>query len=267
MDGALLDPALDRALGAIRPEEPPRAWSLIVTVLGDSAQGSPDVEIGAAALQAVLAPAGVAPQAMRTAIHRLKKDGWIRARRVGRSSAYSIAPHGRAEIARVSARIYAREGRAAADWHMLVAGPDGLPSCASRDSEARVAPGMAIRPGLPPAEPPEGCLALSGHAGPVPDWLRAALGPPELLRAYAALDRALAALSDALDGIAARPDATARAALRLLVVHEWRRLLLRHPDLPDHLFPEGWRAPSCRSRVAALLDRLPRPDLSELTGD
>ena len=32
------------------------------------------------------------------------------------------------------------------------------------------------------------------------------------------------------------------ATLRVLIVHGWRRLILKAPTLPDHVFPDGWEA-------------------------
>jgi len=53
------------------------------------------------------------------------------------------------------------------------------------------------------------------------------------------------------------PDAT--VALRVLVVHHWRRLLLRHEDLAMEFFPAGWHGEDCRALVVKLLDRLEKP--------
>ncbi len=30
------------------------------------------------------------------------------------------------------------------------------------------------------------------------------------------------------------------ATLRVSIVHRWRRLILKAPTLPDHVFPDGW---------------------------
>ena len=49
------------------------------------------------------------------------------------------------------------------------------------------------------------------------------------------------------------------ATLRVLIVHGWRRLILKAPTLPDHVFPDGWEGEFCRSRVTGLLSLLCRP--------
>ncbi|MEP5760757.1 MAG: PaaX family transcriptional regulator C-terminal domain-containing protein [Litoreibacter sp.] len=54
------------------------------------------------------------------------------------------------------------------------------------------------------------------------------------------------------------------AALRILIVHGWRRIVLRTPALPDFVFPDHWAGPACRDHVARLLTQLPAQDLAGL---
>ena len=67
---------------------------------------------------------------------------------------------------------------------------------------------------------------------------------------YAALETVLADLD-----IANLSDRQS-AALRVLVVHQWRRLVLRHADLPERFFPDGWKGEACRAHVLQLLGNL-----------
>ena len=53
-------------------------------------------------------------------------------------------------------------------------------------------------------------------------------------------------------------------ALRLLTLHHWRRLRLRHGDLPDLLLGEGWEGAAARRAVMAVLNRFPRPAPGDL---
>jgi len=52
--------------------------------------------------------------------------------------------------------------------------------------------------------------------------------------------------------------------LRVLIVHRWRRLILKVPDVPDILFGDDWIGAQTRTLVHDTLARLPRPALSEL---
>jgi phenylacetic acid degradation operon negative regulatory protein len=95
-----------------------------------------------------------------------------------------------------------------------------------------------------------GTASVSGEIAPLPGWLRAVFGPAALAADYARLDAALDRTEAAI--AADPPGPLAAAALRTLVIHRWRRLLLRHPDLPEAFFPEEWASERCRARVLRL---------------
>ncbi|WP_331711017.1 PaaX family transcriptional regulator C-terminal domain-containing protein, partial [Sulfitobacter sp. HI0054] len=74
---------------------------------------------------------------------------------------------------------------------------------------------------------------------PPPEWLRRAVEPAELEGDYDAL---LAALT-ALDAELPAPEQLTPldvAVLRCLIVHNWRRLVLKHPALPGGLIRPEW---------------------------
>jgi len=249
----LTSPDYAAAQEALCPDGPPRVWSLIVTVFGDTGG---DVEIGAGPLAQLLAPIGVSGAAMRVALHRLKADRWITARRVGRSSAYRLHPDRMAETRAASARIYDFAAPPEDAWHIVLRAPDA-------EDEPRgieILPRVVLRPGR--ASGPD--LALLPE-GPLPEWVRATLAPPDLVAQYEVLLRGLRRVARLVEDTP--PDGVHAVVLRMLVVHAWRRAVLRHPVLPDALYPEGWAAPACRTVVAHLLTMLPRPDAKILTPD
>ncbi len=243
-----------------------RTWSLIVTIFGDLAR-APGAEIPGPVLSAITGRIGVKPEAMRVALHRLRKDNWLTSRRDGRVSFYRLTDTGRTESERATGRIYALDRAPPTRWHILVANPKpprqrGEPGCAPvPEAYIPVAPGTWLGPG--PA--PQGCdklFAFEGRPEQVPDWLRRDLLPAPLQAAYAAFSGKLATAATALGAGPVAP--LERAVLRVLVVHGWRRLVLRHPDLPDRFFPDDWQGPAARSHVAHWLARLGEPSISEI---
>ena len=62
-----------------------RVWSVIISLFGDMAQ-RPNEKISGAALTRIITPMGIKPEAIRVALHRLRKDGWIESVRAGRAS-------------------------------------------------------------------------------------------------------------------------------------------------------------------------------------
>ncbi len=249
-----------------------RAGSLIVTIFGDMAR-APGTGIPGPVLSALAGRIGVRPEAMRVALHRLRKDGWIASRRAGRVSVYLLTEAGRAETEAATARIFARRPQAPDSWHVLVAGPLDPPARLALDGTMAaagciaLAPGVWLGPGPAPAGLAPGFFALDGAAPRLPDWLRETLMPPALAESYADFEARLATVAALLGRCPGTLSPLDRAAIRILLVHGWRRLVLRHADLPDGFFPDGWRGAQARARVHALLDRLGPADVAALAED
>lgn len=251
------------AVQALADPQGQRVWSIIVSFLGDMAQGE-GAGISSAALTRVITPLGIKPEAIRVALHRLRKDGWTDSERRGRGSVHFLTPHGRAQSADVTPRIYMRRPSTPRDWHMMVAGtPSGLELldalCDHRQNGViRVNRQTALAPGEAEVAMPD-LLVLNAEIAGVPSWLKDELFPAPLRKSCAALDAALLPL-----GTAPALDPLRRACLRTLIVHRWRRIVLRHANLPTAFQPADWRGEACRIKVFALLDTLPLPSLSEL---
>ncbi|SEO04978.1 transcriptional regulator, PaaX family [Salinihabitans flavidus] len=243
-----------------------RVWSLVVTLFGDLARAPGDT-ISGPLMTRIIEPIGIRPEALRVALHRLRNDGWIASERKGRSSEYHLTEYGRRQSEAASPRIYAQEPPKIDSWHLLVLEPmtTGERSASEKTHHARgyvsIAPGVLL--GRGGAGPENNAFVLEGGRVQVPDWLRAQIGPEEINDAYKALETALDRV-DVLLGPVPSPSSLQIATLRTLIVHNWRRVLLSHPDLPPVFFPEDWHGFQCRSKVNALLLRLPRPTPAEI---
>ena len=86
-----------------------RVWSLMISLFGDLAQGAGD-RIDGPVLSAIMARQHIKPEAVRVALHRLRKDGWVTSEKSGRIRQHSLTDKGRRESAIASPRIYARPG-------------------------------------------------------------------------------------------------------------------------------------------------------------
>lgn len=244
-----------------------RVWSVIVSIFGDLARDWGD-EISGALMGQLTEQMGIKPEAVRVALHRLRKDGWIVSKKSGRSSNHSLTEMAFGESLAVRPRIYARHAEAPKEYHLLVAQPmtqadrSNLDARLMRDGYSLVAPGVYLGKGRKSPDP-AGFFSMEGAISPPPHWLQQANAATDLRDEYILLEQVL----DQLLEMAARKPTftqTQTAALRVLVIHLWRRLLLRHPDLPDSFFPAAWPGISCRSKVHDLLDTLPRPTLATL---
>ncbi len=200
-----------------------RVWSLVITVFGDSVQPRGG-RVSTARLNRLLGRIGVEPGALRTALSRLGRDGWVDSERDGRLSHYRLTPEGRAKFTDATSRIYAPPRGPVAGWALSLED--------SPDPTALHVGGMALRPADAPAPPAR--LRLVGQLQTlVPD-----VAQDILTDAHRA---ALQALRADLNALVAPPhDPLDAAAARTLLIHRWRRIVLRHPELTAPLLPPGW---------------------------
>lgn len=244
-----------------------RVWSIIVSLLGDLAQG-PEDRISGSALTQIIQPMGIKPEAIRVALHRLRKDGWIESTRSGRASIHFLTESGRSQSARVTPRIYDRDPVLPKHWHLIIA-EDGGSQQALHDlllTETYVPIGKNAALGA--GTLPEDCEDLVGFkvdALSAPGWLQSRICPPDLVSACDSLRTDILTLLDTKPEDW-KPSAMEIATLRTLVVHRWRRVALRSPDVPPLFFPDDWAGPACRKAVFQMLDALPRPKLTLLNG-
>lgn len=256
----------DKSVSILQGDGTHRTWSLIITVFGDLAQEE-GASISGALLTRLMDLVGVKPEAARVALHRLRRDGWIESQRLGRASMHRLAEYGRAQSAAATPRIYAAAPSDPQEWHLLIAGGGEGSGRVALDLAGGITlgPNAALIAG-PPPEVSEGMLIVEAARMQLPDWLRAQQVPEDLLHAAARLQLTL---QDVAPILSANPDFTPlqRAALRALIVHSWRRVLLRHADLPLRFFPENWQGEACRALFLSCLKSLPRPDLAQLEAD
>lgn len=253
--------ALDHALEHLRAE-PSRTWSLIVTLYGDAIvpRGG---EVWLGTVLAFCGHLGIADGVVRTAMSRLAADGWLDRRRVGRQSFYGLAPRGRDTFREASGHIYHPQPPVWAGHFDLVltdraADRDLVRAGMTAAGFGLLAPDTWIAPGgHPPADVPGRVLTLdlSGNAETA-RALAARVWP--LDRMAAAYTRFLGAFTPVRDALAAGravSDLDALAA-RVLLVHEFRRIVLRDPLLPAAILPPRWPGAQARALCADLYTRV-----------
>jgi phenylacetic acid degradation operon negative regulatory protein len=233
---------------------PPRIASFIVTVWGDAVvpRGG---SLWLGTLQEILARFGCNPGQVRTAMSRLTEEGWLARNRVGRNSFYRLGPRGEAAFGAAARRIYRRDPPAWDGRFRLVL---------TADPALREALGARLfgQPG------PGLLLGLAGSAEELPAAATVLLATPRSdaeardlaarawpLEAIAAAHERFAAAFDGLAGGPPPPPAEA-LPLRLLLVHEWRRIALRDPALPEALLPETWPGRASTALAARLYQAL-----------
>src|SRR5215469_14655110 len=117
---------LHRHLDQLLEARPPRAKSLIVTLFGDAVLPHGD-SIWLGSLIRLAAPFGINERLVRTAVHRLSREGWLESRPLGRRSAYGATTIGRQRVEDATRRIYAAgPPRWDGSWCLVLAPPAAL---------------------------------------------------------------------------------------------------------------------------------------------
>jgi phenylacetic acid degradation operon negative regulatory protein len=254
---------LERLAGHGRQQRPIRAWSWIVTVYGDvvAPRGG---ELALSTLVTLCGALGIEGGVVRTALTRLVADGLIERRRVGRNSFYRLAARMAAEFAHATERIYfAAPQPWSGAWRLAVLpanGDEGREVQALRRAGyGQLAPGILLAPLGPDGRLYSGRSPLPGPAILLEATGAAADGPALAARAWnlarlAEDYRAFLASFAPLEAAGAPADGLEALALRIRLVHAYRRIVLKDPWLPAELLPAGWPGQEAR-RVCGLVYR------------
>lgn len=214
----------------------PRVWSLVITVFGDLVQHRGG-RVQTVRLNRLLGRIGIESGALRTALSRLSRDGWVEGRKSGRTSSYTLTPTGSQKFGPATARIYAppRPGPIQKWRFSLEDSPNALRIAGGwLHVDGSVSKGFEITG------------TLGKHSG-ADIWAGLSIDHKDALHRLAedllALTRVDLCPIDA-------------AAARILLIHRWRRIVLRYPDVPAELFPSGFPVPNLHQTVATTYGRL-----------
>lgn len=245
------DDAQNRAMRALTDLGELRVWSLLVTVFGDLA---PDGPLDGPTLSAIMGRISIKPQATRVALHRLRSDGWIMSEKRGRTSLHSLTKQGKTDSTAAAKRIYATPDQIGQTATLLLTEHSDVTPDPSQFT--RIAPRLFIC--AADAVLPENVMRLAPVDQEIPAWISAQIQSAPLCSGYHELHRVLTDIDTALPD-RTQLEALDSAVLRVMIVHAWRRLCLRHPALPRHVHSPDWRGHDCRALVTRLLSRFPRP--------
>ena len=231
-----------------------KTWSLIVTVFGDAIlpRGG---SVAASTLGEIMEAMGVEAGAMRTAISRLAKDGWVERRRDGRTSHYRLAGQRGREFRDAGEKIYAASGQqgAGGSWALVFQGGEGdNAECSGTIPLSRnwlLADLDHCEAGFPEA------MVYQGSFLQMPDWFQKLLAPQDEADAMHHLNAVFAPVMKKLEK-GWQPEPLEALVLRCLLIHGWRRIALRLKGLPGELLPGDWPEAECRALVAQLYRNL-----------
>jgi phenylacetic acid degradation operon negative regulatory protein len=214
-------------------------------------------EAAISALVRMLAPLDIKPPAVRTAVSRMVRQGWLEPTPTAAGPGYAMTLRAWRRLDQAAARIYrTRAGGWEGRWHVLV-----LDQISNRSARERVRSALTFLGYAPIADNTWIAAYASDEVGTVlaTDHADARVFTADLDGDAAAMARELWDLDDlaeayadwlgdATDLVAEAPDPLGNGpadderafAVRSRLIHEWRKFLFRDPGLPAELLPAGW---------------------------
>lgn len=252
--------ALDTLLESFRQQRPLRGGSLIITLFGDSiSQHGNNVWLGS--IINALEPFGLNSRLIRTAVHRLGQEDWLCSQQVGRRSYYSFTDAGLRRYEKAAERIYAGESPDwDGDWTLVICnklqdeGRERLRKELSWLGYGEISNSVLLHPGGDRRGLDETLHDLGlANSVVVMDAHTAGISSEAALRQLARESWHLQELAQRYQDFLTRFRPLLRSLqsgralsneeafqLRTLLVHEYRRILLRDSDLPAQLLPDNW---------------------------
>ena len=246
-----MPPPLARIIQQLK-REPSRTGSIVITVFGDAiVPRGGSVWLGT--LLEFFKELDVDASVVRTAMSRLTADAWFERNRIGRNSFYRLVQSGRQTFDIATKHIY---GPPASDWtgrfELLLIG-NGGDRDAARDALKNAGfgsplPGVWVAPsGVPVPEAAVGAIRLEVSAED--DSGRRLLSESWPLQRTAAAYLKFMKTFEPLRASIGRGDTLADAdafTARILLIHHYRRVVLRDPLLPTALLPRDWPGRAAR---------------------
>jgi phenylacetic acid degradation operon negative regulatory protein len=233
--------------------EPSRTGSIVITVFGDAiVPRGGSVWLGT--LLEFFEVLDIDASVVRTAMSRLTADGWFERHKVGRNSFYRLVQSGRQTFDIATRHIY---GEPASDWtgrfELLLIG-NGSDRDVSREALKNAGfgsplPGVWVAPSGVPV-PAEAAGAIRLEVSAEDDSGRRLLSESWPLDrtadAYQKFMKTFEPLRGWIDRGEQLVDADAFTA-RILLIHHYRRVVLRDPLLPTALLPKDWPGRAART--------------------
>ncbi|MDX1405349.1 MAG: phenylacetic acid degradation operon negative regulatory protein PaaX [Woeseiaceae bacterium] len=252
--------ASDKLLDEFRSRPTIRAGSLIITVFGDAiAPRGGTVWIGS--LINALSAFGVSERLVRTSVFRLVRDDWLDVDQVGRRSYYRLTDEGARRFEQATRRIYGEPRQSwTGDWCLvLLTGLEaehrellrkelGWQGFAAISSNLLAHPSHSsteLERTLKSLDLERDVVVMQGRTlGKNQDAAMRALvhkswNLDEIDRHYESFIAQFRPVWRAVEKTSAcKPQAAFE--IRTLMIHEYRRTLLRDPLLPAEMLPPGW---------------------------
>jgi phenylacetic acid degradation operon negative regulatory protein len=224
-----------------------------------------------------LAPLGINARLTRTAVFRLVRDGWLESRKHGRRSYYQLTKTGRNYYQRAAKRIYAsrkpewdgvwtllfislvpedkrdalHRGLSWLGYGRMAAGVYGLPSN-DRHSLDELLSDLGLKDNIVQMQ------AQADNADSLQKLILSRWKLSDLRHRYKEFTTQYRKAGQTLE-LKKQASEHSLLLLRVLLMHEYRRILLRDPELPSAMLPSDWEGFTAQLLAGRLYRELAGP--------
>lgn len=260
-------------------QEPLSATSLVSSIYGDSIlhRGG---NISLASLIQLVEPFGFNDRAVRTAVFRLVKNEWLDSQKVGRTSFYRITDASRKVYVQAEQRIYNHQMR---DWDhywdLILLSSVEMENKVTLKKElewlgfSSIATNVMAYPGFDQAKLQKLLIELNmmdqvvvfkaqtldlwaGSSDTVARMLEVNWPIDEIKQRYLKFLEQFREIAALLNQEQEEISPQQAFLLRILLIHHYRRILLKDPSLPLELLPADWPAVNARNLSVNIYKRI-----------
>ena len=248
MNEMQLHPMVEGLVNGLHESERPRIGSVIISIYGDVVVPQHDkIELGV--IQELSKYLRFESGAVHTALSRLCSDGWFVRTKNGRNVEYSITPENMKTVKEAAKRIY---------------GPNFLPepikwNVVVFEKSNNVIPdnvhAINRKTWIVPAdfkinecENKSVVLSVMGKVDEIPEWAVRNVVEPAITKEYEKLNELILPMKENIE-IIKNLDGVNSIITRVLVIHFWRRIVLRHKPLYQNLMPHNWAGIKCTKAI------------------
>ncbi|KZL26947.1 Transcriptional repressor PaaX [Pseudovibrio sp. Ad37] len=262
---SILETEQQRLIDRFHAQKPIRSWSMIISIFGDcvAPRGG---ELWMGNITEIMQMVGINSGVVRTAMSRLATDGWLERTRIGRNSFYRLTKMGRETFDQATPRIYAR-GPANGNGNWITAILSEGEGRAERREHLTdqgfgvIAPNVLIKPDigqqLPKSSEKVVFMQSKAPSDKAVQLARQAWNLESLQQGYREFIENYGGLQALLECGSRAPIAPETALIiRIILIHDLRRLVLRDPELPLQALPDKWEGSVARELAAGIYNTL-----------
>ena len=282
MSTQVIEQAIQQRLDSFRQTSRVKAGSLIISVFGDAVlpRGG---RIWLGSLIRLLQPRDLNERLVRTTVFRLVRDEWLTTQTHGRRTDYMLSPSGQRRFEEAARQIYAAHAPLwDLRWRLIMV----LGELSARERErlrralywqgfGQIGTSCFVHPGadlgsafaalgadgmsdlLPRLMPLVAANPRLGQSASDADIVRLAWNLEQLAADYSSFVACYQPILEALRQSSSESvDEEGAFLIRSLLIHDFRRLLLRDPELPEVLQPPAWPGHEARRLCKEVYRRL-----------